>query len=111
MKEVLTKMKKPLKMHPKMLYLKLKRMKRYKILLKGFLAQLNAGNNSEIIKNEIRQLLYSFYRSKKLTKNIYKSLFETLKIIRQMSLTNLLISLVTNLISKTQTRKTLGCLI
>ena len=38
------------------------------------LAQLNAGNNSEKLKNEIRQLLYSLYRSKKLTKNIYKSL-------------------------------------
>ena len=40
------------------------------------LAQLNAGNNSEKLKNEIRQLLYSFYRSKKLTKNIYKSLVD-----------------------------------
>ena len=38
------------------------------------LAQLKAGNNSEKLKNEIRQLLYSLYRSKKLTKNIYKSL-------------------------------------
>ena len=38
------------------------------------LAQLNAGNNSEKLKNEIRQLLYSLYRSKKLTTNIYKSL-------------------------------------
>ena len=26
------------------------------------LAQLNAGNNSEKLKNEIRQLLYSLYR-------------------------------------------------
>ena len=41
-----------------------------------FLAQLNAENNSEKLKNEIRQLLYSLHRSKKLTKNIYKSLFE-----------------------------------
>ena len=38
------------------------------------LAQLNAGNNSEKLKNEIRQLLYSLCRSKKLTKQIYKSL-------------------------------------
>ena len=36
------------------------------------LAQLNAGNNSEKLKNEIRQLLYSLYRSKKLTKQLYK---------------------------------------
>ena len=40
------------------------------------LAQLNAGINSEKIKNEIRQLLYSLYRSRKLTKNVYKSLVD-----------------------------------
>ena len=34
------------------------------------LAQLKAGNNSEKLKNEIRQLLYSLYRSKKLTKQL-----------------------------------------
>ena len=38
------------------------------------LARLKAGNNSEKLKNEIRQLLYSLYRCKKLTTNIYKSL-------------------------------------
>ena len=32
------------------------------------LAQLKAGNNSEKLKNEIRQLLYSLYRSKNMTK-------------------------------------------
>ena len=37
-------------------------------------AQLKAGNNSEKLKNEIRQLLYSLYRSKKLTKQLLKSL-------------------------------------
>ena len=38
------------------------------------LAQLQAGNNSNKLKNEIRQLLYSLYRSKKMTKQIYKGL-------------------------------------
>ena len=38
------------------------------------LAQLKAGNNSEKLKNEIKQLLYSLYRSKKLTKQLLKSL-------------------------------------
>ena len=37
------------------------------------LAQLKAGNNSEKLKNEIRKLLYSLYRLKKLTKQLYKS--------------------------------------
>ena len=40
------------------------------------LARLNAGNNSEKLKNEIKQLLYSLYRSKKLTKQLYKSLID-----------------------------------
>ena len=40
------------------------------------LAQLKAENNSEKLKNEIRQLLYSLYRSKKLTKQLYKSLVD-----------------------------------
>ena len=40
------------------------------------LAQLKAGNNSEKLKIVIRQLLYSLYRSKKLTKTIYKTLID-----------------------------------
>ena len=40
------------------------------------LAQLNAGNNSEKLENEVRQLLCPLYRSEKLAKNIYKSLVE-----------------------------------
>ena len=35
------------------------------------LAQLKAGNSSQKSKNEIRQLLYSLYRSKRLTKTIF----------------------------------------
>ena len=42
------------------------------------LAQLKAGNNSEKLKNETRQLLYSLYSLKKLKKNIYKSLVDNL---------------------------------
>ena len=44
-----------------------------------FLAQLNARNNSQKLKNGIRQLLYSLYRyslyrSKKVSKTTYKHL-------------------------------------
>ena len=42
------------------------------------LAQLKAGNNSEKLKNEIRQLLHSLYRSKKLSKAIYNDLVITI---------------------------------
>ena len=38
------------------------------------LAQLKAGNNSKELKNEMKQLSYSLYRSKKLSKIIYKHL-------------------------------------
>ena len=38
------------------------------------LAQLEAGNNSEELKNEIRQLLYSLYRSKNITMQVYNNL-------------------------------------
>ena len=40
------------------------------------LAQLKAGNNSEKLKNEIRQLLYSLYRSKNMTKQVYNNLIK-----------------------------------
>ena len=64
-----------------------------------FLAQLKAGNNSEKLKTEIRQLLYYLYRSKKLAKQLYKSLIDiiwkwkkslwTLKIVKQLNHTDL----------------------
>ena len=40
------------------------------------LVQLNAGNNSEKLKNKMRQLSYSLYRSEKLTKKLFKSLVD-----------------------------------
>ena len=42
------------------------------------LAQLKAANNSENLKNEIKQIFYSLYRSKNLTKQLYKSLVDTI---------------------------------
>ena len=42
------------------------------------LAQLKAGNNSQKLINEIRQLLYSLYRSKKLTKTICNHLINAI---------------------------------
>ena len=43
------------------------------------LAELKAGNNSEKLKNEIKQLLYSVYRSNKIIKRLYKSLIDIIK--------------------------------
>ena len=47
------------------------------------LSQLKAGNNSEKLKIEIRQLLYFLYRSKKRTKQLYRSLIDIVKKWRQ----------------------------
>ena len=43
------------------------------------LAQIQAGNNSIKLKNEIRQILYSLYRSKVLTKNVYNNLIKSIR--------------------------------
>ena len=40
------------------------------------LAHLEAGNNSEELKNETRQLLYSLYRSKNIAKQVYNNLIK-----------------------------------
>ena len=40
------------------------------------LAQLKAGNKSEKLKNEMRQLLCSLYRSKNVTKQVHKNLIK-----------------------------------
>ena len=42
------------------------------------LAQLKAGNNSEKLKNKIRQLLYSLCCSKNMTKQVYNNLINYL---------------------------------
>ena len=40
------------------------------------LAQLEAGNNSNKLENEIRQLLYSLFCSKNMTKQVYNNLIK-----------------------------------
>ena len=41
--------------------------------------QIQAGNNSNKLKNEIRQILYSLYRSKVLTKTVYNNLIKSIR--------------------------------
>ena len=43
------------------------------------LAQIQAGNNSVKLKNEITQILYSLYRSKVLTKSVYNNLIKSIQ--------------------------------
>ena len=42
------------------------------------LAQVKAGNNSESLLNEIRQIVYSLYQSKQITKKVYNNLIKSL---------------------------------
>ena len=47
-------------------------------ILPILLAQIEAGNNSITLKNEARQILYSLYRSKLLTKAVYNNLINSI---------------------------------
>ena len=44
------------------------------------LAQIKAGNNSESLLNEIRQIAYSLYRSKEITKKVYNNIIKSIKV-------------------------------
>ena len=44
------------------------------------LAQVKTGNNSESLLNEIRQIVYSFYRSKEITKKVYNNIINSIKV-------------------------------
>ena len=43
------------------------------------LAKVKAGNNSEIFLNEIRQIIYSLYRSKQITKKLYNHIIKSVR--------------------------------
>ena len=42
------------------------------------LAQVKAGNNSESLLNEIRQIVYSFYQSKQITKKVCNNIIKSI---------------------------------
>ena len=44
------------------------------------LKRLKAGNNSESLLNEIRQIVYSLYRSKEITKKVYNNIIKSIKV-------------------------------
>ena len=44
------------------------------------LAQIKAGSNSESLFNEIRQIVYSLYRSKEITKKVYNNIINSIKV-------------------------------
>ena len=44
------------------------------------LAQVKAGNNSESLLNEMRQIVYSLYQSKRITKKVYNNIIKFINI-------------------------------
>ena len=44
------------------------------------LAQVKAGNNSDGLLNEIRQIVYSLYQSKQITKKVYNNIIKSINI-------------------------------
>ena len=44
------------------------------------LAQIKAGNNSGSLLNESRQIVYSLYRSKEITKKVYYNIIKSVKV-------------------------------
>ena len=44
------------------------------------LVQVKAGNNSENLLNEIRQIVYSLYQSKQITKKVYNNIIKSINI-------------------------------
>ena len=44
------------------------------------LAQIKAGNNSESLLNEIRQIVYSLYQLSKITKKVYNNIIKSTKV-------------------------------
>ena len=44
------------------------------------LAQVQAANNSEILLNEIRQIVYSLYQSKEISKKLYNNIIKSIQI-------------------------------
>ena len=44
------------------------------------LAQIKAGNDSQSLLNEIRQIAHSLYQSKEITKKVYNSILKSIKV-------------------------------
>ena len=44
------------------------------------LSEISAGSNSESLLNEIRQIVYSLYRSKEITKKVYNNIIKSIKV-------------------------------
>ena len=44
------------------------------------LTQVKTGNNRDSLLNEIRQIIYSLYQSREITKKVYNNIINSIKI-------------------------------
>ena len=73
-----TKSKAPSILNPDFSKLKISTHKQMLQKLKISLAQVKAGNNSASLLNEIRQIVYSLYQSKQITKKVYNNIIKSI---------------------------------
>ena len=74
------------KEHPSDLAMRLKILSPKQMLhrLPIALAQVKAGSTSETLLNEIRQIIYSLYRAKEITKKVYNNIMNSRKLQNRM---------------------------
>ena len=47
------------------------------------LAQVKVGNKSENLLNKIKQIMYSLYQAKEITKKVYNNIMNSIKVVKQ----------------------------
>ena len=47
------------------------------------LAQVKAGNKSENLLNEIKQIMYSLHQAKEITKKVYNNIMNSIKVVKE----------------------------
>ena len=47
------------------------------------LAQVKVGNKSENLLNKIKQIMYSLYQAKEITKKVYNNIMNSVKVVKQ----------------------------
>ena len=67
-------------------------------------AQVKAGNTSEKLLNEMKQIIYSLHRAKEITQTIYDNIMNSIKLKMSYKITNLKYQLRDDI-------KSLNCLI
>ena len=69
------------------------------------LVQVKAGNNSEDLLNEIRQIVYALYQSKEIIRKVYNDIIKSIQLQKWISKTSELHALILKLTDKLDLRR------